>query len=135
MSRVTVEDPDLGAKVYTRPDAVRFVLDARRQGLDPFHYRGRGFAVGPAVVVPPGTQVATDAPTCTDSMGLDVVVYTACNDDGEGAPGPDVHPDSTEELAGRIRALCEDRGYLTDHSEALIDDLVRSIVPEEELTL
>ena len=62
---------------YESKVAKKFIKDMESEGLLPFHYNGRYFWEGPAVVV----KYLQDALSCTkvpcqyDSMGLSYVVY------------------------------------------------------------
>jgi hypothetical protein len=59
---------------YDDETAKQFIRDAEESGFEAFHYEGRCFWQGPAIVGDID-YLETEVPLKTDSMGLDYVIY------------------------------------------------------------
>lgn len=69
---------------YTAPDALQFVDDMERAGLNVEHYHGRYWWHGPAVRVDDlqTAMMETRVPVQWDSMGMGYIVYPVNGDKG-----------------------------------------------------
>ena len=61
--------------VYENEDARTFIEDCEIAGLHPFHYEGRNFWQGPAVICGSFGEFQTSVRVQHDNMGMDYVVY------------------------------------------------------------
>ena len=79
---------------YDNEDAAQFILDANEAGLEPFHYKGRYFWQGPAVIVRDFSSLRTNVKTQHDNMGLNFVVYPVAS--ARMVSEPPKYPDDNE---------------------------------------
>jgi len=72
-----MNDGRLGVGIgdYSNEDAQLFIEDCEMAGLHPFHYNGRYFWEGPAVIVDGMGRIQTSVDLQQDNMGLDYVIY------------------------------------------------------------
>jgi hypothetical protein len=71
-------------RIYTNGECVKFVQNMREAGLNLFHYNGRFYWRGPAVVVDNLQEALSETrvPCQWDNMGRGFVVYPEESDEG-----------------------------------------------------